>query len=153
MQTAHCLLSLGGDHGNQVMKWGVTVAEIAVLRAIHGDEAVTEVEPHADVKRSHREERMRLIGIYGGAKTNDGDPKPIVESMFPGIAARVFENLHELDLPESFFKATGRLKAAPAIEAAADPELGASDTPPTDETDEGVGDDINDAHADKDILG
>jgi hypothetical protein len=112
MQTATVLLSLGGDHGNQIVKHDVTAAEIAVLRVIHGDEAVTDVEPTLDVKRSNREERARLLNIYGGAKMEDN--KPIVESMFPGVAARVFENLNELSLPDTFFKATGHLKAPPA---------------------------------------
>lgn len=195
MQTAHVLLSLGGDAGNQVMKYGVTAAEIAVLRGIHGDEAVTEVEPHVEIKRSHREERMRLLSIYGGAR--GGENKPVVEGLFPGAAARVFENLHELDIPESFFKATGRQVAAirndgptiaeyvaagypastypprgyaskststeiaAAVAAAApapwagEPEV--LDVPahdaPLDDSDDGVGEDIDDEHAKKDILG
>jgi hypothetical protein len=155
MQIANVLLSLGGDHGNQIMKHAVTAAEIAVLRAIHGDDAVQEVEPTGDVTRTHRAERERLLNIYGQAKTDD--QKPIVESMFPGIAARVFEKLHELDLPDSFFKATGRLKApvAEPIEGAAEleiePEAPAHDA----EVDEAVGDDIHDEHAEKpeNILG
>jgi hypothetical protein len=116
MQTANCLLSLGGDHGNQVMKHGVTAAEIAVLRAIHGVEAVQDVQPSGHVKRSHREERERLLGTYGHAKGED--EKHVVASMFPGVAARVFENLDELGLPDSYFKATGRLTAADAPETA-----------------------------------
>lgn len=109
MQTANILLSLGGDHGNTVMKFQVTAAEIAVLRAIHGDESVREVEPVGHVKRGHRQERERLVAIYGRAK--DPEQKPIVEGLFPGVAARVFETLDELDLDESFYKATGRLSA------------------------------------------
>lgn len=109
MQTANILLSLGGDHGNTVPKFSVTAAEIAVLRVIHGDESVKDVEPVGDVRRSHRDERLRLLNIYGGAKTDDH--KPIVEGMFPGVAARVFESLQELELPDSFFKAVGHLKA------------------------------------------
>jgi hypothetical protein len=192
MQIANILLSLGGDHGNTVPKFAVTAAEISVLRAIHGDESVKDVEPVGDVKRSHRDERARLLNIYGGAKT--ADHKPIVEGMFPGIAARVFESLHELDLPESFFKAVGHLKAnaeqawpsapredGPTIaewviagyDARAYPptgyasrstaeEIAAAITateqkaPPVDEADEadeGVGDDINDGHAEPNVLG
>jgi hypothetical protein len=153
MQTAHCLLSLGGDHGNQVMKHDCTVSEIAVLRAIHGDEAVRDVEPGKDVKRSNRDERARLISVYGAAKSEEG--KPIVESMFPGVAARMFDTLAELDLPDSFYKATGHLKAPDAepVELdAAKPDAPAHDAP-VDETDEAIGDDINDAHAEQNVLG
>lgn len=153
MQTAHLLLSLGGDHGNTVMKFGCTAAEIAVLREIHGAESVKEIEPQGDIKRSHREERMRLIAIYGAAK--DPDNKPIVEGLYPGAAARVFESLGELDLDESFFKATGRM-AAPAAEIHDnDPSVSSGEpgAPAHDADEDGVGDDISDEHAEKDILG
>lgn len=111
MQTANILLSLGGDHGNTIMKHQVTAAEITVLMSIHGNDAVNEVEPAGEVKRSHREERGRLLNIYGHAK--DPEQKPIVEGLFPGVAARVFETIDELGLDESMFKATGRLSARP----------------------------------------
>jgi hypothetical protein len=112
MHVANILLSLGGDHGNTVSKFGCTAAEIAVLREIHGNDAVKDIEPAGSIKRGHREERIRLLNIYGAAKTED--QKPIVESMFPGVAARVFETLDELGIDESFFKASGRLTANPA---------------------------------------
>jgi hypothetical protein len=155
MQTANILLSLGGDHGNTIMKWRVTAAEIAVLRAIHGEDAVNDVEPTGDVKRSHRDERARLIAIYGGAKSPD--QKPIVDGMFPGVAARVFETIEELELDPSFFKATGRLKAAPVADepVLSETEIAAevaAANPATDESDEGVGEDINDGIGKKSIL-
>ncbi|MGZ5987405.1 MAG: hypothetical protein ACXWLZ_00010 [Rhizomicrobium sp.] len=193
MQIANCLVSLGGDHGNTVSKFHVTAAEIAVLRAIHGEDAVNDIEPIGDVKRSNREERARIGAIYGQAKTPDGKAS-IVESMFPGVAARVFETIAELELDESFFKATGRLTAAPAVRPSIDPNSGptiaewvaagykasayppsgyaskstpeeiaaavAAETPPAHEppqaeaeaegdAEEGVGEDINDEHAEK----
>lgn len=166
MQRANCLVSLGGDHGNTVPKNLCTAAEIAVLREIHGDDAVNEIEPVDEVKRSNRDERGRLLAIYGSAKYPD--QKPIVETMFPGVAARVFETLGELDLDESFFKATGRLTAAaPVAPAAAERPNGRRngrgkakteaapqpDTETADEIDEGIGEDINDEHAEPDVLG
>lgn len=160
MQTANILLSLGGDHGNQISKFGVTAAEIAVLRAIHGDESVQEVEPIGDIKRTNRQERERLAAIYGGAK--NAEQQRIVETMFPGVAARVFEKIEELELDPSFFKATGRLTAKDVVERAASAEE-ANDAPEFDaETDDeneedGVGDDINDevskAAKDDNVLG
>lgn len=197
MQTANVLLSLGGDHGNQVMKHDVTASEIAVLRAIHGDDAVKEIEPCKDVKRSNRDERARLLGTYGAAKSEEG--KPIVEGMFPGVAARVFETLAELDLPDSFFKATGHLKAtaepvwpsapredgptiaewvvagysagvyppsgyaskstqdeidaAVAAEKAKAPATATEASADDEEAEDSVGDDINDEHAETNVLG
>lgn len=116
MQTANIILSLGGDSGNQVPKYGVTAAEIAVLQAIHGNDAVADIEPLGDVQRSHRDERARLLAIYGRMR-DQRDVSP-VSILFPGVAARVFETLAELDLDESFFKATGRVaaKAEPVAE-------------------------------------
>lgn len=159
MQRANCLVSLGGDHGNTVPKYLCTAAEIAVLREIHGDDAVNDIEPIDEIKRSSREERSRLLAIYGGAKYPN--QKPIVESMFPGVAARVFETLGELELDESFFKATGRLKAKPAaiepeaVEQTADApafdEVQSADE--IDDAEDGVGEDMADEHAEKDILG
>lgn len=146
MQLANVLVSLGGDHGNTVSKFQVTAAEIAVLRAIHGDDAVNDVEPRGDIVRSHREERGRLLSIYGAAKTPDH--KPIVESMFPGVAARVFETLDELGLDESMFKAVTRLKASPAVAQPIEPDAPAFDAE-VDETEEGVGDDMTDEHAEQ----
>lgn len=154
MQTANILLSLGGHHGNTVPKFGVTAAEIAVLRAIHGDESVKDIEPGQVIKTSHRGERERLLGIYGAAKTESG--APIVASMFPGVAARVHETLEELDLPAEFFKAIGHMAPDP-VEQTADapaelpaPHFGAEEI---EDGEDAIGDDINDEHADKDILG
>lgn len=124
MQTANIILALGGDAGNSVPKYGVTPAEIAVLRFIHGDESVTDVEPTGEVKRSSREERQRLIELYG--RQQDGRfVSPHVDALFPGVAARVFETLDELDLPEDFYKAetrvTAKSKPAKKVEPAPEP--------------------------------
>ncbi|WP_316397344.1 hypothetical protein [Bradyrhizobium sp. 33ap4] len=108
MHTANIRLSLGGDHGNTVYKWGVTAAEIAVLRAIHGEESVQDVEPVGNIKRAHSVERARLMNIYGNAKVPNSEQR-IVENLYPGAAARVHEELHELDIPEAFFKAQGHM--------------------------------------------
>jgi hypothetical protein len=130
MQTANIMLSLNA--GNDVPKRGVSAAEIAVLIAIHGDDAVSDVEPTgssdtididgAEVKWTNRVELDRLRRKYGRAK--DGEDKAIVENLFPGAAARVFETLDELNLPDTFYKATSRHKpeaapAEPEVEAVA----------------------------------
>jgi hypothetical protein len=144
MQTANILLSIGGDSGNTVPKDGVTASEIAVLRLIHGDEAVQEIEPAGEVRISHRAERARLFDLYGRARY--ADDKPVVETLFPGAAARLFENLAELEIPEEFYKATGRLKAPePVILDAVTPSIAEqAEADRVAEADEGVGEDIND---------
>ena len=65
MQLARILLALGGDAGNTVPKTGITPSEIAVLRIIHGEESVKEIEPYGQVDRTSRQERQRLVELYG----------------------------------------------------------------------------------------
>jgi hypothetical protein len=64
--TAHIML--GGDKDN-VMARGlfnpVSWPEVSVLRVIHGDESIIDVEPFVEVKQSPRSERGRLAFIYG----------------------------------------------------------------------------------------
>jgi hypothetical protein len=124
MQTATILLAIGGHQGNTVQKRGVTPAEVAVLIAIHGNAAVSDIEPDdipvsltGDnvVKRSDRAERARLLEVYGKLQNVNGqivDTSP-VSTLFPGAAARVFHDFDELGLDESFFKAATRVKAKP----------------------------------------
>lgn len=112
MQTANIMLSIGGDSGNTVYKANVTAAEIAVLRAIHGDDAVRDIDPQGDINRSNRDEITRLRSIYGKARIDDaaGAKVPVVNALYPGSAARVHEKLSELDIPEEFYKAKERAK-------------------------------------------
>jgi hypothetical protein len=113
MQLANIMLGIGGGRDNTVPKYGVTPSEIVILQAIHGEDAVHDVEPLDDeIERSSREELSRLRGIYGGAK--DGNSNFIFNEIFPGAAARAFQTLDELALPEEFFKAQTRMKAKPA---------------------------------------
>lgn len=106
MQTANIHLALGGNHGHTIQKWAVTPAEIAVLREIHGEASVFDIEPGEDVKRNSREERARLLEMYG--KPPGSREMSAVEVLFPGAAARLFETLDELELDPSFYKATSR---------------------------------------------
>jgi hypothetical protein len=111
MEIANVLVALGGDTGNTVPKYEVTAAEVAVLRSIHGDQAVLDIEPTGTVERSNREERSRLKSLYGNAR--DGSQNSIVEMLYPGAAARVFETFEELELPEIFYKAEARVSKKP----------------------------------------
>lgn len=108
MQSANIILALGGDSGNQVPKFDVTAAEIAVLLAIHGDSSVSEITPAAkDIDRTNRGELARLKAIYGNARDEAGNL--VVDQLFPGAAARVFETLDELGLDKSLFAAKDRV--------------------------------------------
>ena len=121
MQLANVFVGIGGGRDTTVPKFGVTVSEIAVLRAIHGDDAVFDVELLPDVAlnddgkpRTNRQELARLAQLYGRA--NDGAGKPIVGELFPGAAARVFETLDELDIPDELMKPTARAARTVAAE-------------------------------------
>lgn len=131
MQTATCWVALGGDTGNTVPKFDVTPAEIAVLQLIHGSDAVFDISPGPDVNRSNRDERSRLQAFYGKP---EGSREPsAVNVLFPGIGARLPETFDELELDESFFKATERATTKPAAAAVAE------------EVDDTDADDANDA--------
>lgn len=125
METANILLALSGDTGNTVPKHGVTAAEVAVLRVIHGEDSVSDIEiigtAEDDGKaRTHRAERARLSERYG--RQNEGRwSSPAVEMLFPGAAARVFETFDELDLPEELFKAERPTRATRVSRAAEEP--------------------------------
>lgn len=111
MQLANIMVAIAGDAGNTVSKYDVTASEIAILRVIHGEDAVTDIEiVGSDKMRSNRVERERLAQIYGGTK--DENNNSIFATLFPGAAARMFVEVAELELPETFFKAATRMSDA-----------------------------------------
>lgn len=127
MKLANIMLAIGGGRDNTIPKYDVTAGEIAVLRAIHGEDAVFDVEPsNKDALndnggvRTNRQELGRLKAAYG--KASDGNGVPIVEQLYPGAAARVFEDFDELELPEDYFKAIGRVKSVAAADEPAKPK-------------------------------
>jgi hypothetical protein len=108
MQTANIMVALGGDTGNTVPKYQVTAAEIAVLQAIHGADAIFDIEPTEDSDVKNRDELRRLKEVYAGPNTGR-----LVEALYPGAAARVFENIDELELADEQFKPTERERKPP----------------------------------------
>lgn len=116
MQRVNCTVRLNGDTGNTVLKSEVTVAEVAVLRSIHGNEAVVDIKPVRQCKTPHREERDRLSLIYGA---------PRVAALFPGMIPRLPVTLDDIalvvegDLPESAQPVT----EAPTAETVPEPEV------------------------------
>lgn len=116
MQTANCMVAIGGDVGNTVPKYGVTPSEVAVLRVIHGNEAVTDIDVNGSVSRTNRAERDRLSSHYGKPEPDGSFKARVVDGLFPGAAARLFETFDELEIDEMFFKEASRPKAAPEPE-------------------------------------
>lgn len=115
MQFANVMLALGGDMNNTVPKYNVSASEIAVLRAIHGDGAIYDVEPTYEKAIAPRDELSRLRGLYGRAMGREN--KPIINDLFPGAAARLFDTIDELGLVPEQFKAEVRVKPQPKAEA------------------------------------
>jgi hypothetical protein len=115
MEIANVLVGLGGDRGNTVPKYGVTAAEIAVIRSIHGEDSVFDIEPIGEVSRPSRVERSRLVAVYGRAM--DGNQNSIVEKLYPGAAAPLFETLDSLELPDDFYKTATRVARKPKVAA------------------------------------
>lgn len=128
MQTLNATVAIAGDTGTTVQKYGITVAELAVLRLLHGDDAVFDIEPVSEVARKHRDEIERLSEIYGTRQPDGRKTAPAVHALFPGAAARVFETLDELDLPEELFKPETR-KRASTPKSAAQPVVVPADAP------------------------
>jgi hypothetical protein len=70
MKLYDCTVRLNGSLHNEVNKADVTPAEVHVLRALHGSDAVINVKPAMDGKKhkvskvKSAEERARLTAIY-----------------------------------------------------------------------------------------
>lgn len=87
MRSYNCLVNVGKEHLTTVQKLGTTAAEILVLRAIHGEDAVLDIRKGKMDKRAHAEEYARLQGLYGGTKVRIGDDEtasnvPVLVSLF-----------------------------------------------------------------------
>jgi hypothetical protein len=111
MQLVNCLVALGGDPRNTVPKYGITVAEAHVLRAIHGHESLLDVQPldeESDV--SPRAEITHLAETYFA---RDEDGANIVSKVFAGGVASVPMEIADLDLPETSYRVVERV-APPA---------------------------------------
>ncbi len=117
MQYANIMLALGGDAGTTVPKTEVSASEIAVLRLIHGDAAVFDVEPvkvdDAKAKRTSREEIRRLTELYGRARVDTGEGIQVspITALFPGAGAKAIDKIEDLDIPEELFKPKSRVSA------------------------------------------
>jgi hypothetical protein len=109
MQIITALLALGGDPRNTVPLDHITVAEAHLLRAIHGHEAVFDVQPvEGEIDVAPRAEIARLAEQYAA---RDEDGNSIVARVFAGGAASVPMEIADMDLPETAFRVTQRVSA------------------------------------------
>lgn len=84
MQVAKCELIIGGTAPvlNSVVKEGVTPAEVIVLRALHGADAVRNIKVYKTDRRSHSEEYARLRDLYNEPFDPNSEER-IFEKIFP----------------------------------------------------------------------
>lgn len=64
MQVCNCTVAIGGEAGMTVVKSFVTIPEIMVLRAIHGEDAVRNIEVLSNEDINSNQERERLMSVY-----------------------------------------------------------------------------------------
>lgn len=81
---------------NEVAKVGMTAAEIEVLRAIHGPDAVVDIAKTGDAKRTHAEERARLYQVYANPDANTTESLKKKMDMMRGLFGH-----DRLPLPET----------------------------------------------------
>lgn len=113
MQICTCTVAIGGDPGMTVTKERVTVPELMVLRAIHGDDAVRNIEVTGDIDVSSPEERERLMSVYV-------NPVGVVKDTV-GAAGVLPKSIDETGIPDDFVLSAGvkkgKAKKASATEA------------------------------------
>lgn len=102
MQICSATIRLAGSVQNTVFRSDLTPAEILVLQAIHGNDAVIDILPIEKVERSQNVEWDRLTSRYdrsGGPDTPDGkEDVSIVSRLFPGAVKRLPVTLSEIGL-------------------------------------------------------
>ncbi len=96
MERCTATVRLGGDLTQTVIKSGVSPAEIAILRLIHGDDSVVDVE-RTDVEHTNHPntqgEPARLKALYGAGT---------FAAAFPGARPTLPEKLSDIgiELPD-----------------------------------------------------
>lgn len=83
MQHCSCIVYLDGDRNSSAFKADVTVAEIALLRAIHGPDAVDGIKATFVGKEKPAQDLARLRMEYANSNiTKEGGS--LIESVYPG---------------------------------------------------------------------
>lgn len=145
MQLCNLTVRLGGSQLNTVPKLNATPAEILILRALHGDDAVVDIRPtKVDKKIRQEEEWARLSRDYDGGSiftTAPGEEsKSVMANLFPGAMKKLPTTLDEIGLGHLTSPASIKAakKAAPPI---ADDEAILNDDDGNDDDGDGHDDD------------
>ena len=92
MQLVHCTVNLNGDPRKQVRRVNVSVPEIMILQAIHGDDAVIEMEYAGE--RDSTDEKERLDKFYGGKQ----EILDKIKELFPGARPQFPQKLTDIGI-------------------------------------------------------
>lgn len=131
-----CSVALADSPQHIVTNKLVTIAEIAVLKRVHGESAVRDIRPPADkamrdTDRTDPEERERLRMIYDTATP---DAEPIVDRLF-GPMAPLPTSLRNIGIdPQA--AAEEMRRQAEAMAAAAATLAGEDDAPAVEDEDD-----------------
>lgn len=82
MQLVHCNLLLNQDRNFSIPKTDVSVAEVVLLRLIHGPDSVIDITPSRMTTTSLPEARAALLAAYGDANK---DRAKLIDAMFANI--------------------------------------------------------------------
>lgn len=99
-------LRLHGDVRHEVLKKDMSAPEVVVLRAVHGDDAIVNLEYSKTADVDDAAERERLHMRYGGA-LNKLEPKTNIQHMFGG------DHMPLLDTLKGVAKPNKKVVAAP----------------------------------------
>lgn len=124
MQHVTATVRLGGEMNFAIPKPNLTVAEVVLLRLLHGNDAVVDVRPLGTSKRTLRGEKDRLLGQYGHKPSH----VEVIDKMFANTAVQPLESLEDIGVDPS-------TKPAPKVKVAA-VEIKAGDFKPYDDAED-----------------
>lgn len=119
MQICNCTVAIGGEAGMTVVKERVTVPELALLRVIHGEDAVRNIEVIADESVDSIEERSRLVAVYRS-------PENVVRDTF-GAAGALPKTLEDAGISDEFVISNSVTKTKRKAKSSAAEEMTAAD--------------------------
>ena len=125
-KTFSCKVRLGGENDQVIPKHGVTIAELHILKTLHGNQAVIDVQPHGvrnNVVTAQEVDRLR--------QTYDSPRRKVVEELYPGAFPSLPNSLASIGL--KLYAAPVELPEEEGMEAEGDAEAAAE---PEEEIDE-----------------
>jgi hypothetical protein len=136
MRLYDCTVRLNGSLLHSVRKYGVTAAEIVVLRYIHGqsensNDPVADIVAQGETRRADAQERARLSTIY----RNGEEPGPVLINRLLGVAGvplplyvAGFDDPAEVVSASDLVVDDEPLAEAPVRTRVTKPKLGAAET-------------------------